>query len=322
MELGSSVVPFRGTMKNMKIMCWNVNGLRAVEPKLRREFGSIVGFFSNYDPDILCIQETKISEEQKSLVTNWSEIPGYQSYWSYSSKKGYSGVVTFVKRGLTLACAEGFQTNSGVPHEGRIMMTDHGAFYLLNVYLPNVPSVDRLNFKIGYCKEFEKLIERLQLRQKNIIIVGDLNITHKPIDGFETLNPFTEPLRVWLSQFLQRKDFVDSVRYFHPNEPGLYTWFNPKKRALNKGWRVDYGLISKEFFLHHVQSSSILKNQFGSDHCPMLIQLQNVETLSVEQVNKPKIQATLSFGKEVLQRKHKLEESADEDRATKKGKMS
>lgn len=246
------------------ILCWNVNGIRAVAKK------GFLAWIQKASPDILCVQETKAAPDQldKELVT----IPGYTSYWSIAEKKGYSGVATYTKH-KPQKILSGF----GIPAfgtEGRILQTDFHSFTLLNIYFPNGKmGPDRLQYKMDFYNAFLKYAESLRKQGKNLVICGDVNTAHQEIDlarpkENEMISGFLKEERSWIDTFLKH-GYVDTFRVFN-KEPEQYTWWSVRSgaRKRNVGWRIDYFYVNKEF-MKQVKDSFILKDVQGSDHCPI-----------------------------------------------------
>jgi len=252
----------------MRILSWNVNGLRALLSK------GFLKWLDKDSPDILCIQETKASPEQ--LNKDVLEHDSYHSYWDSSAlKKGYSGVATFskeepikVERGLGI---EKFDA------EGRILMTEFKDFVLFNVYFPNgKASSDRLNFKLEFYEAFLSKIESLRKKGKKIIFCGDVNTAHKEIDlthpkNNEKISGFLPIERKWMNRVVEH-GYLDSLREFH-NEPELYSWWDMKTgaRKRNVGWRIDYFFVQKEL-RKNLKNGFIMPEVMGSDHCPIGIE--------------------------------------------------
>jgi len=234
-------------------------------------------------------------------------VDGYESFWSFcSTKRGYSGVATYVRKGLTVAAKDKPFNNPTFDAEGRCILTDHNSFVLLNVYFPNAGSGDhRLNYKLEFCTAILELCKDLVINQKRqLILVGDLNTAHQEIDTHkpdENSVGFLPEERAWVTSFLSN-GFIDTFRHFHPKEP-RYTWFDPKsfQRSLGKGWRLDYCIVSNNL-LPDVQDSTILLNVLGSDHCPTKIVLNNSPQIQSpvicelsSEYNRKKQQSILSF---------------------------
>jgi exodeoxyribonuclease III len=256
-------------MTVLKIVCWNVNGIRAVAKK------GLYEWLRKESPDILCLQETKIDAE--SLGGDLLEPPGYQTYWSHSEKKGYSGVTTWTKE-RPLRVQNGF----GVPvfdKEGRTIISIYPGFTLCNIYFPNgKQSEERLQYKLAFYNAFFDFLDPLRRKGEKIIICGDVNTAHKEIDlarpkENEKISGFLPVERVWLDKLLSN-GYVDTFRYFH-KEPGQYTWWDMKTfaRERNVGWRIDYFFVT-ENLLGQVTEASILPEVTGSDHCPITLVLK------------------------------------------------
>ena len=246
----------------MKIISWNVDGLRAVVKK------GFLKWLKKENPDILCLQETKLSKREdipKGIV-------GYKTFWSFSkSKKGYSGVATFTK-------VEPKKTTSSIgvkkfDIEGRVLIHDFGKFLLFNVYFPNGKRSDeRLRYKMDFYRYFLKKVNALVKKGKKVIFCGDLNTAHNEIDiarpkENEKVSGFLPMERRWMDKL--EENFVDAFRYLHPKKV-KYTfwsrWANSRKR--NVGWRLDYFYVSKNM-IKNVKDSFILDKVTGSDHCPI-----------------------------------------------------
>jgi exodeoxyribonuclease-3 len=251
-------------MKEIKLLCWNVNGVRALVKK---------GFFpwlQKESPDILCLQETKVSPD--NLTKELLEIPGYQTIWNYGERKGYSGVATFTRQppkqtALTFGAPE-------FDKEGRVIITTYPEFTLCNVYFPNgKKNAERLKYKMDFYEAFYNYLEPLRKKGEKIIICGDVNTAHQEIDlahpkENSKISGFLPVERAWLDKLFFH-GYMDSFRYFH-KEPGQYSWWDMKTgaRARDIGWRIDYFIIS-ENLLPHVDKAYILKEVQGSDHCPI-----------------------------------------------------
>ncbi|MFC1754311.1 exodeoxyribonuclease III [Thermoproteota archaeon] len=253
----------------MKIVSWNVNGIRACANK---------GFFEYLEsesPDILCLQETKAHPEVlDERILNPS---GYHSIWHSAERKGYSGVATFTKDKPKLVL-EGL----GIPDydsEGRVIVTEYEGFVLINCYFPNGQMNDeRLQFKLRFYKDFFDYCNELKEQGKNVIICGDFNTAHHPIDlanpkENEKYSGFLPVERKWMDQIVSY-GYVDTFREFN-KEPGHYSWwsyrFNARKR--NIGWRIDYFFVNSEF-IPAVKDSYIQSEVMGSDHCPIVLDIK------------------------------------------------
>jgi exodeoxyribonuclease III len=256
-------------MNRIQIICWNVNGIRAAARK------GFLGWLEKESPDILCLQETKASPE--NLDKDLLEPPGYEVYWNYPERKGYSGVATFTKE-KPLRVQNGF----GVPAfdtEGRVIISEHQGFTLCNVYFPNgKQSAERLKYKLDFYDAFFNFLEPLRRKGEKLIICGDVNTAHKEIDlarpkENEKISGFLPVERAWLDK-LVANGYVDIFRYFN-KEQGQYTWWDMKSRARerNVGWRIDYFFIT-ENLLSQVDKAFIMPDIAGSDHCPIVLILK------------------------------------------------
>ena len=252
----------------MKLVSWNVNGLRAAWKKGFAEFASAEG------SDVLCLQETKIQPDQ--LTDEMKGLLDYRAHWSFAEKKGYSGVVTY-SRPAPLAVA----TAGGTPAlnaEGRIVHTEFPDFHLFNVYFPNGGmGPERLAHKLTFYDDFLALCERLRRGGKGIVVCGDVNTAHTEIDlarpkENEKTSGFMPVERDWVSKFIAH-GYHDTFRLF-VTEPGHYTWWDLKSgaRARNVGWRIDYFFVSDEL-RRRVRAATILPHVQGSDHCPITLVL-------------------------------------------------
>lgn len=247
----------------MKIISWNVNGLRAV---LNKDF---MTWFKNQDADIVCLQETKISEGQISL-----DLEGYDQFYSYAEKKGYSGTAVF-SRIRPLSVSYGIDVDIH-DHEGRTITVEYEDFYLVCVYVPNSQDeLRRLDYRQQFNKDFEEYLVRLDSR-KPVVMCGDLNVAHTVMDiknpkSNERNAGFTIEERNDFSRLLSR-GFKDSWREMHPEEV-KYSWWSYRFRAREKnaGWRIDYFVVSDRL-MDKVQDTDIQTDVLGSDHCPVLIE--------------------------------------------------
>ncbi|MCF7835983.1 MAG: exodeoxyribonuclease III [Candidatus Marinimicrobia bacterium] len=253
----------------MKIISWNVNGLRALHKK-----GLFLDFIKKEKPDVLCLQETKASEDQ--LSEDILKVNGYSSFFSSSkNKKGYSGVAIY-SRTVPIKVEYGMSINK-FDEEGRMIIAHYSDFVLLNVYFPNGgQGPERLSYKMEFYKEFLKFVKKLKKNGKNIIFCGDVNTAHKEIDlarpkPNETKTGFLPEERAWIDEVV-KSGFVDVFRYFNPTKAGQYTYWDLKSRARdrNVGWRIDYFFTNKDF-VGKIKSTSILSEVYGSDHCPTAI---------------------------------------------------
>ncbi|MDO5597796.1 MULTISPECIES: exodeoxyribonuclease III [Acidaminococcus] len=245
----------------MKLITWNVNGLRACMNK------GFADFMQQADADIFCIQETKMQREQSTF-----EFPGYHEYWNSAVKKGYSGTAIFTKEE-----PENVTYGLGIEEhdqEGRVITAEYPGFILVNVYTPNSQrGLVRLDYREKWEDAFQDYVSRLA-EKKPVIVCGDLNVAAQPID---LKNPdsnhknagFSDQERAKFQQFLQH-GFVDSFRSLYPDREGAYTWWSYmfKARERNAGWRIDYFLVSANG-KEHIQDVVIHNEIFGSDHCPV-----------------------------------------------------
>ena len=249
----------------MKLISWTVKGLRACMTK------GFMDAFESLNADIFCLQETKLSEGQLAL-----ELPGYHQYWNYAEKKGYSGTAIFTKE-EPLSAAYGI----GIPehdHEGRVITLEYEKFYFVTVYTPNSQDgLKRLDYRMEWEKAFLAYLKKLE-EKKPVIFCGDLNVAHQEID---LKNPktnrknagFTDEERARFSELL-KEGFVDTFRYFYPEETGIYSWWSYRfhAREKNAGWRIDYFLVS-EVLKDELKDAKIHTEIFGSDHCPVELEI-------------------------------------------------
>ena len=249
----------------MRFISWNTNGLRACLTK------GFLDFFQNIDADFFSLQETKLQPEQISL-----ELPGYRQYWNSAEKQGYSGTAVFTKH-EPLNVTYGINIDEH-DREGRVITLEMPEFFLVNVYTPNSKEeLARLDYRMKWEDDFRAYLLRLN-EQKPVILCGDLNVAHTEID---LKNPktnrrnagFTDEEREKLSTLLAN-GFIDSYRYLHPDTAGVYSWWSYrfKAREKNAGWRIDYFLIS-ERLKNNLTRAEILTDIYGSDHCPVLLEL-------------------------------------------------
>lgn len=249
----------------MKLISWNVNGLRACMNK------GFMEFFKAVNADVFCIQESKMHKEQAEF-----DFSGYYEYWNSAEKKGYSGVAIFSKQE---PLSVGY--DMGIAHhdkEGRIITAEFSDFYLVNVYTPNSKrELERLAYRMEWEDDFRAFLKALESK-KPVIVCGDLNVAHKEID---LKNPktnrrnagFTDEEREKMSALLD-SGFTDTYRHFYPDKEGAYTWWSymGKARANNTGWRIDYFLCSK-ILDSRLKSASIYPEILGSDHCPVGLEI-------------------------------------------------
>jgi exodeoxyribonuclease III len=252
----------------MKILCWNVNGLRAVDKK------GFYPWFLKEAPDIMCLQEIKATPEQ--LPPHLRNIPNYHLLWNPAERKGYSGVATFTKH-KPLSVVTGFGREE-FDSEGRILITTYPSFTLFNIYFPNgKKNKERLQYKLDFYDEFLSYADTLKTKKHHIIVCGDFNTAHKEIDlarpkENEHISGFLPIERAWIDTFIDH-GYVDSFRKFHP-APNQYSWWDLKTgaRERNVGWRIDYFFVNKEF-LPKVTNAFIRQDVLGSDHCPVGIEI-------------------------------------------------
>ncbi len=256
-------------MKELKILSWNVNGIRAVMKK------GFLEWLYKESPDILCMQETKATPDQ--LDDTLREPESYDTYWNYPQKKGYGGVATFTKE-KPLRVKNDF----GIPEfdiEGRVIITEYPAFKLFNVYFPNGKQSDeRLKYKLDFYNAFLDFIDSLKAKGEKLVICGDYNTAHQEIDlarpkTNEKLSGFLPIEREWIDKLVEH-GYIDSFRHFN-KEPGQYSWWDLKSgaRERNVGWRIDYFFVS-ENLLGSVSRAFIMSEVMGSDHCPVGIILK------------------------------------------------
>jgi exodeoxyribonuclease-3 len=253
-----------------KLLCWNVNGIRAVHKK------GFLDWFRHEAADVICLQETKAMKEQlqKELV----EVEGYQSSWCSAEKKGYSGVATYA-RPTPNAVSAGF----GIPRfdaEGRVLVTEFPEFTLFNVYFPNGKrDQERLDYKLDFYESIQKHWESLRKKGKRLVICGDYNTAHHEIDiarpkENEKVSGFLKIEREWMDRLVEKK-YVDIFRHKNPGKRDQYTWWDMMTRARerNVGWRIDYFFITDDL-LPHATKAWICPDVMGSDHCPVGLELK------------------------------------------------
>lgn len=251
----------------MRVLSYNVNGIRAA---LKKGFAD---WLQAADPDVLCIQETKALREQ--VDTGVFEDLGYHHYWFSAQKKGYSGVAILTKKEPNKVVY-----GSGIDHmdfEGRILRVDFDEVSVMSLYLPSGTNVDRLDYKFKFMDEFQDYIEKLKKEIPNLVICGDYNICHEAIDIHDpvrnkTVSGFLPEERSWLDGFM-KSGFIDSFRYLN-SEPHQYSWWSYRANARNnnKGWRIDYALVSTPL-KENISRSFILPEAKHSDHCPVGLEL-------------------------------------------------
>ena len=256
-------------MSTIKLISWNVNGIRAIHKKNALEW------FHKQKPEILCVQETKAQQEQ--LPEALTTIDGYHTYFVSAEKKGYSGVGLYssikpnsIKNGFGIKKFDS---------EGRILIADYDSFVLFNIYFPNgKQSKERLKYKLDFYEAFLDYADKLKDAGKNIVVCGDVNTAHKEIDlarpkENEKVSGFLPEERAWIDKFLGH-GYIDTFRMFN-DKPEHYTWWDLKTRARDRniGWRIDYFYISQGLE-SKIKSGFILPEIVGSDHCPLGIELE------------------------------------------------
>lgn len=250
----------------VKLISWNVNGLRAVVGK------GFVDIFNALDADVFCLQETKLQARQIEL-----DLPGYEQYWNYAERKGYSGTAVFTRiKPLNVTYGMGIEAHDT---EGRMITLEYETFYLVNVYTPNSKDgLARLPYRMEWEDDVRAYLKKLE-QTKPVVLCGDLNVAHEEID---LKNPktnrknagFSDEERAKMTELLAA-GFIDTFRYFYPDKTGEYSWwsyrFNARKN--NAGWRIDYFIVS-DALKERLISASIHQEIFGSDHCPVELELK------------------------------------------------
>ena len=250
----------------IKLISWNVNGLRACCDKGFRDI------FTQLDADFFCLQETKMQEGQLDL-----SFEGYTSYWNYAEKKGYSGTAIFTKhQPLQVTYGLGIDEHD---HEGRVITLEMEKFFLVTVYTPNSQDgLKRLDYRMTWDDDFRAYLQKLD-QSKPVLVCGDLNVAHKEID---LKNPKTNRMNAGFTdqerekfQLLLDAGFVDTFRYFYPEQTGIYSWWSYrfKAREKNAGWRIDYFLASASL-ADKLKEAKIHTEIFGSDHCPVEVTVE------------------------------------------------
>lgn len=248
------------------MVSWNVNGIRACVQK------GFLESFKAIDADIFCLQETKMQEGQLEL-----ELDGYYQYWNYAEKKGYSGTAVFTKqKPISVINGIGIEEHD---HEGRVITCEFEEFYFVTVYTPNSQDgLKRLDYRMRWEDDFRAYLKKLE-EDKPVIVTGDMNVAHKEID---LKNPktnrknagFTDEERGKFTELLEA-GFIDTFRYFYPEQEGVYSWWSYrfKAREKNAGWRIDYFCVS-EALKDRLKDAKILTDVNGSDHCPIVLELK------------------------------------------------
>lgn len=249
----------------MKLVSWNVNGLRACVTK------GFLDFFHNMDADVFCLQETKLQEGQIEL-----DLPGYHQFWNYAVKKGYSGTAIFTKqKPLSVQYGIGIEEHD---QEGRVITLEFEECYVVTVYTPNAKrDLARLQYRLQWEDDFRDFLVRLE-QHKPVIVCGDLNVAHKEIDlknakSNKGNSGFTDEEREKMTKLLE-VGFIDSFRHFYPDRSDVYTWWSymGKVRERNIGWRIDYFLVSQHL-KERLKSAHIHCEVLGSDHCPVELEM-------------------------------------------------
>lgn len=251
----------------LKFISWNVNGLRACYDK------GFADAFNRLEADFFCLQETKMQEGQLDV-----QFEGYQSYWNYAEKKGYSGTAIFSKvKPLSVTYGLGIEEHD---HEGRVITLELESYYLITVYTPNSQEeLRRLDYRMKWDDDFRAYLKKLE-EKKPVIVCGDLNVAHKEID---LKNPktnrknagFTDEERAKFTTLLE-SGFTDTFRYFYPEQEGIYSWWSYrfKAREKNAGWRIDYFLTS-DSLKDKLRGAQIHTDILGSDHCPVELTIES-----------------------------------------------
>jgi exodeoxyribonuclease-3 len=255
-------------MPTMRILSWNVNGLRAVHKK------GFLEWLKRDRPDILCIQETKCKEDQ--VPNPVKNAPGYDTYFSSGDKKGYGGVGLFTRK-EPLSVKYSLEIES-FDDEGRAIVADYGSFILFNAYFPNgKASKERLDYKLEFSDHLLERVDRLKAEGRKIVICGDVNTAHNEIDisrpkQNEKISGFLPVERAWMDKLVAHS-FLDTFRIFN-KEGGNYSWWDQKTKARerNVGWRIDYFFVSDNL-RDSTKSAFIMKEVNGSDHCPVGIEI-------------------------------------------------
>ena len=251
----------------MNIISYNVNGIRAAINK------GFIDWLKRESPDVICLQEIKANKEQ--VEVSKIENLGYNTFWFSAQKKGYSGVAIFSKQKPNHV-----EYGSGIDYmdfEGRIIRLDFDKVSIISLYLPSGTNLDRLDFKFKFMDDFKDYIYQLNNKIKNLVICGDYNICHKAIDIHDPIrnknvSGFLPEEREWLDSFIEER-FIDSFRFVN-SSPHQYSWwsYRANSRANNKGWRIDYNMVSKSIE-DSIVNASILSDIHHSDHCPIKLEL-------------------------------------------------
>lgn len=255
----------------MKIISWNVNGIRACLKK------GLEDFVVEQGADVFCIQETKAHPEQVEITAE--DLDGVEAYWSSAEKKGYSGTLTIVKEPV-----QNVEHGVGVhkfDNEGRFVITEHGDILVYNIYFPNgAMNEDRHQFKMEFLDYMYNHFKEQLAKGKSLVVLGDYNIAHKEIDIHDPIrlkntSGFLPEEREWMDRFFEL-GFIDTYRHFYPDKKDMYSWWSYRSlaRKNNRGWRIDYISVSPDL-KDRLVSAEILNQQEGSDHCPLVLELKD-----------------------------------------------
>ena len=251
-------------MREIRLLCWNVNGIRSVKNK------GFLDWLSSESPDILSVQETKAQPEQ--LDDDLKSPAGYHTYWNYPDRKGYSGVALYTRE---VPVSVGYDFGDpGLELEGRVIEAEYPGFTLFNIYYPNgKKDQERLDYKMAFYDKFLKYADSRRAAGKKLVICGDVNTAHNEIDlarpkENSKVSGFLPIEREWMDKFVSH-GYVDTFRQFN-REPDQYTWWDMKSgaRARNVGWRIDYFFVSEDL-MPSVKDAFIMPDVMGSDHCPI-----------------------------------------------------
>ena len=253
----------------MKIITYNVNGIRAAMDK------GFTSWLKAANPDVVCLQETKAMKEQ--VAVGLFEELGYHHFWHSAEKKGYSGVAILSKNE-----PKHIEYGTGIDYidfEGRVIRADYENVSVISVYVPSGTNIDRLDFKLQFCEDFSKYIQKLKNDIPNLVVSGDYNVCHQAIDIHDpirnaTVSGFLPIEREWLTKYLDECEMIDSFRHF-VKEPHQYSWWSYRAGARNnnKGWRIDYNMASQAL-QKNLKRAAILPEAKHSDHCPVLLELE------------------------------------------------
>ena len=255
----------------MKISTWNVNGLRAAMTK------GLAEYLTESNPEIMLLQETKLSNPLEEIDTLCTKL-GYRAEYSFADRSGYSGTLCLFRQKPKPKVVTFGMNHSAFDNEGRLITLEYDNFYILNCYTPaSKGNLERRYFRFDWDKRFKLYIERLLADDKPVIIGGDFNVARSRMDVFpqnetmeKNLSGFTEEERCAFESLLEDCDLIDVFRHLYPDKTGAYTWWSNRsyKRSDNRGWRLDYFLVSKDI-INMVSSITIRDDIYGSDHCPV-----------------------------------------------------